>query len=1229
MKCVNPPLLKKPARGFAWACAACSRAQDKKLEARNTPLVNGAAAHLDQEEEVHEEEEDETVPAATEITRQNTPTGAEEVRPATSEQIAQAKMWPFRYLGMHCRVEDALDYDDRIYPRASSRLGGRHQANVPLWYGHPVRYVKGPETKRRNAKGGKKEVKLSKEAVAALEAEKAARAARPKWVMDEPPGFIRRGEDDPVMINNKEVHTAQLQFKMPDASQLPVRGEDDAPGSSMGEAEREKFIDEYMKEAKKIATSKGIAEYSTNFLDKALKLLYEENFSFEAALARLKTVNKYKDLKEPHLNAEQVRLFESGVAKYGSQLRDVTKHVKTVPHRDIVRFYYMWKKTPKGRQIWGNYGGRRARKLAAKRAETEKTDSTRLADDIADNHDDSAFDEDKARMLKRGFICKFCSTRHSRHWRRAPGVAPGATQSGESKRDKGLTFAIALCHRCAILWRKYGIHWEDADEVAKRVVQGGSKSWRRRYEEQLLAQLLTSSESDVKINSATAATATSLGIPVTQDMTTESSQEPPKKKYKGPDKDANGTGTHTPVEPAPKKKVVEKPTEPPPLHPEPPRVKVLPCAICKQMNPVGDQHLSCRDCRLTVHRACYGVTSSRSSTKWFCDMCANDRNPVVSTSYECVLCPVTYTEHELMEPPKVSHKKKTEREREKEKLEKDMVVEAIKLYRQRQEEMGKPTGPREALKRTDNHNWVHVTCAMWHPEVKFGNSKELDPVEGLGLIPKERKGGTCKICKTTKGAVVNCHYATCNARFHVGCAHQAGYKFGFDVTPVKSSRRDSVHTVKIGEETGAVSPAIWCPYHTISGVVHEVNSPADASGQTALQLYAQTYKQADLTLTGTMRKAAHVQQSAPASALGGTTATSRRSVLNTSNSQKDSPFGKAKEGADNQIDGQNSPQPSKPKSCYRCQTNYSPKWWIADPNQLTNGIGKSEEGGEHGSLLECHKCHFRKDSQSPVPSDIRPSPFLPSRDASVPAGRGPEFSQHSVAPSSHAHPNQLPPVLPVPPPLVRPPHGPDWRSEYDQRHGDYGGHLLRNGPPPADQRANGMPLPPPAYHGPPPHMNGYHSSLPHHQGPLPHPAHYGNGIPPPTLQQPYPPHHSPYGPVSSAPQPPPPPPPPSATTQPYISGVSPPAPQYTSPISALPPPPAPRMYPTERVIAPNYPSPSLSRRSVDPQPPANPGEQKTAPAAEGARPPSAGRSNGPPAGTSGASASPSLKNLLL
>ncbi|KAM5432699.1 putative PHD type zinc finger protein with BAH domain-containing protein [Microsporum ferrugineum] len=1298
MLCVRPVLQKKPARGFAWACGPCSRAQEKKLEARNTPMM-GESRAADNEPEVVEEEEEEHPPAETTATTQrSSPSNVERppIKPATAEQISQAKLWQFRYLGIHCRVEDALDYDDRIYPRASSRLGTRHQANVVPWYGHPVEYFKPVETKRKYVRSGpKKDVKMSKEALAAQEADRAERASRPKWMQEVPPGYIPRGDDEAITVDGKKFHTAELQFKMPSASQLPARGEDDTPGSHLSVEDREKFIDEYMAKAKEIAVTKGIPEYSTNYLDKALALLYEENFDVEPALVRLRAVHKYNDLKEPHLKPEEIKLFEAGVAKYGSELRSITKHVGTVKHRHIVRFYYMWKKTPKGRQIWGNYEDRKGKKLA------KKADSAaKLLDDVADDYDDSAFDNDKAMEKRRGFTCKFCNTRSSKRWRRAPAVPPGFTVPAEQsgKREKGNRLTVSLCQRCAVLWRKYGIHWEDPDEIAKRISQGGNKSWRRKYDEGLLSQLLTTSESDVRINQTTATIATSIGVHVTTEVVKEPvnsnpPEQPPqppaaRKKTKTADKEANAAKDNTVMAdapPPPKKKTVEKAVQeaPPPLVPEPPRPKVLPCAVCKKMDPMGDQHLSCRDCRLTVHRGCYGVDSSRSAAKWLCDMCSNDRNPTVSTSYECVLCPVTETEHELMEPPKTSHKKKSEREREKERLEREMVNEAIKLYRQRQEVAGKPIGPREPLKRTAGNNWVHVICAVWLPEIKFGNAKDLEPAEGIESIPQESFKDRCKICKTDNGACVSCRASTCNARFHVGCAHQANYTMGFDVTPIKSSRKDVVTTATIGEETGVVAPAIWCPHHSVTTIVHDIGELTGSTDVNALQIYARTFKQADLTLTGTARKAAYVQQSATPTGPG------KRATTNGI-----APTSKDEANGDQAAATNDKEEASK--KCFRCQAVASPKWWRRGQQQMANGLGgpldlirrpgsmhhSSDIGmGMNGDMseravYECHKCHLKKHhtppALTPALAPLPPAPYGPDRDREVGPTRLPEFHRNGYASSPHAQPVQQPHGVvggPVPPlaPLSHPHGAPEWRPEYDQRPTEYGNPLHRKGISPAP---NGVQLgPPPPFHQgphhphppppPPGRMNGYPPSLPHPHQHQQHPPPFTNGGPPPPSlpppHQPYP-HQNQYGPIA-------PHPPNQANPSPHpghaYSGPSTPAPGpgpgarlYFSPPpsrTSLPGPShPPRMFPVDRPVQPNLPSPSAARRSLDPQRPPNIPEHipqgqgdNAATAPPRPRSESMGRqgSHGglppPPSvsapGTSGsaASASPSLKNLLL
>lgn len=640
MNCVRPPLLKKPSRGFAWACGPCSRAQERKLEARNTPNLVDAGIEVEEEELLDEEEEDGFIIGDTGDSERTSAAKSTDVdipvHPGTAEQIHQASLWPFRYLGVHCKVEDALDYDDRIYPRASSRLGPRHQANVTIWHGKPVELVKPPEIKKKYIKGNshKKDAKLSKETIAALEADKVARDKRPKWVMDEPPGYVRRGED---YDRDDPENTAELLFKPPETQDYFPSGPQTRSSyqaeSTDHPSNQERLIDDYIDRAKMLAPQIGIQGYSVNFLDKALEILSSKNYDADTALSELSTMTK-KELKEPELSAAEIKKFEDGIAKYGSELHSVKKHVRTVSSADIVRFYYIWKKTERGKQVWGNYAGRKGKK-EAKKAEAS---AGKLQDDVADDHDDSAFDNDKALEKKRGFQCKFCLTRTSRQWRRAPNTPAGTTVFLEpgnksSSKDKGIQLIVALCLNCAVIWRKYAVQWEDGDDHGKRAAQNGGRGNKRKAEDSLREFQLN--EVSLTATNTDAATTPTGGTPMPQTSGLPPIQEQPKKKVKGllekdqADPSAQDTGSVISTGPQ-KKKSTDKQAGPPPA-PELPKPKILPCSICLQMDPMGDQHISCRECRMTVHRNCYGIVGdTRNAGKWVCDTCSNDRNPQVS-----------------------------------------------------------------------------------------------------------------------------------------------------------------------------------------------------------------------------------------------------------------------------------------------------------------------------------------------------------------------------------------------------------------------------------------------------------------------------------------------------------------------------------------------------------------------------------------------------------------------
>lgn len=126
-----------------------------------------------------------------------------------------------------------------------------------------------------------------------------------------------------------------------------------------------------------------------------------------------------------------------------------------------------------------------------------------------------------------------------------------------------------------------------------------------------------------------------------------------------------------------------------------------------------------------------------------------------------------YTEHDFVEPPKVLHKRKSEKDRGRDRVEREHVQKIADFFRKRQEELNKPLDPREPLKRTVNNNWVHITCAIFTPEVKFGTARALEPSEGIYNIPKERWDETCMVCKQSDaGACVACHSCRLPSKSH-------------------------------------------------------------------------------------------------------------------------------------------------------------------------------------------------------------------------------------------------------------------------------------------------------------------------------------------------------------------------------------------------------------------------------------------------------------------------------
>ena len=439
------------------------------------------------------------------------------------------------------------------------------------------------------------------------------------------------------------------------------------------------------------------------------------------------------------------------------------------------------------------------------------------------------------------------------------------------------------------------------------------------------------------------------------------------------------------------------------------------------------------------------------------------------------------------------------------------------------------------------------------PELKFSNAKALEKVEGFNSIPLLRFEQQCKVCATNRGACISCY--KCHSTFHVECAHQHGYWFSFDVQPVKGSRKDAVTSVTLKGETGNVTPVAWCDTcikgkDFKTGRIHSIHDPEEESdtGNTtnALQVYVQNFKQADLTLTGTVRKASLVHQSAKALPQPPTTSHQDRRVSTaTTRGARHSIGGRSVSEAINvkseDVDGiTESPRSTSPiiqsdRCCASCNINVSPKWWKADlvpkvdgvadstarDTRMVNGVhevggtvdraqeGKAEAMAttataaliDSGAVRQpeeylCHKCHLRRKrgEPTPPPPEVKPLEPLPDPFADqAPPPPPPILQDHFswiTQPTGGAAVG--PPPLSTPGwMLAQPPH-------------PQGPHALANG--------NGPGLGPANYPGPGRHPYAHPLASPHHiqqvNGHAPPPLHITNGIPshphgrPPPLQPP-------------------------------------------------------------------------------------------------------------------------------
>lgn len=100
----------------------------------------------------------------------------------------------------------------------------------------------------------------------------------------------------------------------------------------------------------------------------------------------------------------------------------------------------------------------------------------------------------------------------------------------------------------------------------------------------------------------------------------------------------------------------------------------------------GDEIVFCDNCNVCVHQSCYGLDAVPTDD-WMCTTCMHRIANRMKTPPPCVFCP--------------------------------LLGGAMKCSR-------------------NADVWAHVACALWIPEVRFGDVERREPISHLSDVPVER-----------------------------------------------------------------------------------------------------------------------------------------------------------------------------------------------------------------------------------------------------------------------------------------------------------------------------------------------------------------------------------------------------------------------------------------------------------------------------------------------------------
>lgn len=272
-----------------------------------------------------------------------------------------------------------------------------------------------------------------------------------------------------------EVNQKKCQYLAKDEPCEFERGTDDTitpiwKSGGINEKQLHQFVDRCVSE---IPRHNNFSSADSSFYDHILSTLYSNNYDYSKSFQILKCTST-KDLKIPQFSDQELSLFQNGIKKYGGDPYKIYKYyLKDYQSlNNVVRFFYVWKKTKNGLITRGKY--------------TKKQSKTKeVVSNLTFKNDIYCFDIIKFKEYS--FACDFCNTSMSPMWYK------NGEQVDQLKINK------ALCVNCGTLWKKYATVWKPLDLVLKQFF--GRTNFKRFLEIILINDKYNSFMKEININS--------------------------------------------------------------------------------------------------------------------------------------------------------------------------------------------------------------------------------------------------------------------------------------------------------------------------------------------------------------------------------------------------------------------------------------------------------------------------------------------------------------------------------------------------------------------------------------------------------------------------------------------------------------------------------------------------------------------------------------------------------